>query len=301
MSVLLLALRSLSLPNAAIGTDAGYELTWQSAGIADFALRLIEPLRSYQLSADLLLVVALAVPVLWALSRRALLTHSGLMLAAGALAVLGLAAPEQIGSTSHISVRLLTMSMFTLAAGAYPALDSTRSSRMAFVCLALLAVGLRSVWIEEVWRARQADVVSLYAALDRLPEGSAVLPVDAAPGALPGEPIGRRIALLPTYRHFAAMAVMRRHAFVPIIFAEKGKQPLTILPPYDELLGLDPPGISELRPEKSSVSTLKNWKRQFDYVLVFNAGVPGAGDEAANARLTPVSMNGFVALYQVVK
>ena len=301
VSALLLALRSLSMPYAAIGTNAGYELTWQTPGLEDLALRLIEPLRSYELSADLIFVVALAAPVIWALSRRTLQTHPGLMVIAGALAILGLAAPEQIGSTSHISVRLLTMAMLTFAAGVYPALDLTGRSQAALVCLALLTVGLRSVWIEEVWRARQADVVSLYAALDHVPEGSKVLPVEAATGAVPDEPIGRRIASLPTYRHFAAMAVMRRHAFVPTMFAEKGKQPLTILPPYDELLGLDPPGISELSPEKCSASTLKNWKRQFDYVLLFNAGIPNAGYEAANAGLSPVSVNGFVALYRVLK
>ncbi len=301
VSLLLLALRSLSMPYAAIGTNAGYELTWQPSGLEDFALRLIEPLRSYELSADLVFVAALAAPVVLALSRQALRTHSGLMVIAGGLAILSLAAPEQIGSTSHINVRLLTMAMFTFAAGAYPELDLTGRSQAALACLALLTVGLRSVWIEEVWRARQADVVSLYAALDHLPEGSKVLPVDAASGAAPDEPIGRRIVSLPTYRHFAAMAVMRRHAFVPIIFSEKGKQPLTILPPYDELLGLDPPGISELRPERCSDTTLKNWKRQFDYVLLFNAGIPSAGRDAAIAGLTPVSVNGFVALYRVLK
>jgi hypothetical protein len=301
VSVLLLALRSLSMPYAAIGTNAGYELTWQPMGLEDFALRLIEPLRSYELSADLVFVAALAAPVVWALARGALLTHAGLMVVAGGLAILSLAAPEQIGSTSHINVRLFTMAMFTFAAGAYPALDLSRRSQAALACLALLTVGMRSVWIEEVWRARQTDVVSLYAALEHLPEGSRVLPVDAASGLALDEPIGRRIVSLPTYRHFAAMAVMRRHAFVPIIFAEKGKQPLTILPPYDELLGLDPPGIAQLSPEKSAGTTLKNWKRQFDYVLLFNAGIPSAGREAATAGLTPVSVNGFVALYRVLK
>ena len=120
VSVLLLALRSLSMPYAAIGANAGYELTWQPLGLEDFALRLIEPLRSYELSADLVFVAALAAPVVWALSRGTLRTHSGLMVIAGALAILGLAAPEQIGSTSHMNVRLLTMAMFTFAASRLP-------------------------------------------------------------------------------------------------------------------------------------------------------------------------------------
>ena len=129
--------------------------------------------------------------MVWALSRGALRTYSGLMVIAGVLAILSLAVsganrldqpyecPAAHNGNVHLRGRRVCRTGFD------------REFQAALACLALLTVGLRSAWIEEVWRARQADVASLYAALDHVPEGSKVLPVDAATGAAPDEPIGR--------------------------------------------------------------------------------------------------------------
>ncbi len=301
-SVVLLTLKALDLPYESLAPGAGqHELIWQHFDAKDYALRLIEPLRSYDIWIDIAFIIAFAAPVIWALWRRSLEIHPGLIAIAGMLAILGYTFPESIDTTNMVNVRLLTMAIFTLAAGVYPEVGATSKTRQTLACLALLAVGSRCVWIEEVWRARQADVVSLYAVLDGIPEGSKILPVDAAEDVVSEEPIGRRTTSMPTYRHFAAMAVMRRHSFTPNIFAEKGKQPLTVLRPYDRISGFDPISIKVLKLMNPSDSALLNWKNDFDYVLLFNADIENSKYRAADVGLVPVSGNGFVALYRVAR
>ncbi len=95
---------------------------------------------------------------------------------------------------------------------------------------------------------------------------------------------------------------MRRKAYVPTVFAEPGKQPITVLPPYDEthevsggLLGTP----DDLRHENGDAAGyLPHWQAHFDYILLINA------DKEQKARgLDPhaclVTDQGYARLYRV--
>ncbi len=282
-------------------------LSWYDPALKDLGpdhifWSFIGPLRSYSLPVDLAFVGLLWLPVIVSLIQKRLRLHAGLVVVGGALFAFSVVCPQGIGSTSMIDVRLWTMALLIMPIAVFPDVDLGRRSLAILCSLALCVTGARSLWLEAIWHGRQADVRSLYRAMDHVPTGAKVLPlmVEADEDAAP---TGRWLGgMTPTFEHLPTLAVMRRQAYVPTVFAEPGKQPVTVMPPYDEthevsggLLGTP----DDLRHENGdAASYLPHWQSHFDYVLLINADMDPA-------RLPPdshtclVTDQGFARLYRV--
>ena len=273
-------------------------LTWDAAPWQDpfghLAQAIVGPLRSYSLALDWLFVVLLWLPVAVALRLKRLRVHFGLLLYGACLFIVGLIAPNGIGSTSMVDVRLWTMTVFVLPLAVLPDIDIDRRWRTALCALALAVVGGRSLWLTGVWRTRQPDIHAMYRALDPVPPGARLLPVfvTADDDTLP---VGRWLGgMTPSYAHLPTLALLRRHVYVPSVFAQEGKQPLRVLPPYDEtheVSGGLPASLDDLRTQNTAVDGyLRDWPQHFDYVLVLNADA---------APVTAPADQGYAKLYRV--
>jgi hypothetical protein len=133
--------------------------------------------------------------------------------------------PSQLLSGSGADHRIPVALFVLLAAAAAPRFPSRRAALMvcgmaAAVLFARLAV-IEAVWVKAD-RVYSADI----AGIDRLPVG-VKLAVAYPAGAV-------NAAVIPEV-HLATVAVWRRAAFVPTLFAFPGQQPVALKPPYDRL------------------------------------------------------------------
>ncbi len=259
-------------------------------------------LRSYNTGVDLVFVALLCLPVVVALVFKTIRAHIGLSIAAILLFLISIVAPQGIGSTSMVDIRLWSMTLLLAPIAVLPVMPLGRRATMALYILALTVIGARSLWLTTVWHDRQSDMQSLYRALDSLPPGARLLPAMVADDG-DAEPTGRFLAdLTPTYAHLPTLAVLRRHAYVPTVFAQAGKQPLRVLPPFDEtheVSGGLPATVSDLKTHNTAVDGfLEHWEDDFDYVLLLNADItPKATIDGACL----VTDQGFARLYRIAK
>ncbi|MFB2607703.1 hypothetical protein ACE04B_38055, partial [Rhizobium phaseoli] len=113
-----------------------------------------------------------------------------------------------------------------------------------------------------------------------------------------------------TFRHLPTLAVPFSHAFVPTLFTAKGKQPLTVLPPWSEIAvpegNLVSIGVLScpemMQGYKAYAPYLSDWRERFDFILVANADIPDRYvGTAMPAGLTLVEDAGFTKLYAIDK
>ena len=198
--------------------------------------------------------------------------------------------------------------------------------RLVVIGLSLILASLfvlRTAVIAQVWYGHNQDLADVRRTIEPIEPGSRVLVVNVqGPGAdyfkragdpdlQPGVPRSRYISTLgfPMYGHMAALVLIERRAFWPLLFADPSKQPLRVLEPYQELSnpagGL--PFLGGLQADSFSKSELKlfpylaDWRSQFDYVLVLNAGVAGDLHEYWPDRLLFLGQNDFSALFRIKK
>ena len=163
---------------------------------------------------------------------------------------------------------------------------------------------VRSCSVAYVWHQRQADVEAVRKAIAHLPPGAAVLPLDnvLAESEARAIPIGRYFHNgHPTHWSMPVLAIMWRQAFVPNLFWAAGKQPLRVLPPWDQisfpedgLLGWD----ALLKPE-TTPAHFKAWRQRYQYVLLLNADLGKGIDPVAFPELQLAADAGFARLYLV--
>ena len=175
----------------------------------------------------------------------------------------------------------------------------------------LLAVSLvRTGFVGWVWHSRQADVAAVSRALDALPPGVALLPMQHRVRHLKGGPAGRfTIVGAPSYAYLPNLALPWRQAFVPTLFSARGKQPVEVLPPRDDLVEPDGgvlPSVHALTEpaiharDVGDARYLKAWRERFDYALVVNADMPDDdGPFLPPAGMELVADEGFARLYRI--
>ena len=188
--------------------------------------------------------------------------------------------------------------------------------------LAFLFV-LRTAVVAQVWYGHNQDLADLRQTIQPIEPGSRVLVVDVLgpgadylklsgdPGLQPDAPKSRYLSTIgfPMYWHMAALVLIERRAFWPMLFAHPSKQPLRVLEPYAELSnpagGL--PYLGGLKADSfpkwqlSLYPYLADWRSRFDYVLVLNAGVAGDLHEYWPDRLLFLGQNDFSALFRIKK
>ena len=104
--------------------------------------------------------------------------------------------------------------------------------------------------------------------------------------------------------HLAAVALIERHAFWPLLFADPSQQPVIVRPPYDSLaqpLGEVPPWrrLFDRPPTSADLAQypyLADWRARFDYVLLV-----GPPPGPAPPGLTLLRGADAVSLYRVLR
>lgn len=285
--------------------DATGRTDWQS--FSQKLVGLFTPVLTYDLvvgfgTGVVFLLLILAV---WRRTRF----DAGALIAAGICLVGFVAAPFAMKSGSFIDVRFMLMAVLALTAGMAPRLSFRGGVTVAAVVALLLFVRVGTV--AYAWYGHRADLAELREVIAGVPPGARVLVVDASRGAPSAyradEPMARSLPhLFRTDIHRAALLLIERRAFWPLLFADPRQQPLVVRPPYDAIafpLGVPPTVDLLTRPLPRNVYNLfapylPDWCDTFDDVLVLNAGAL-ADPALAPAWLEPVSASDAAALYRV--
>lgn len=220
--------------------------------------------------------------------------------------------PFIMNGTGFVGDRLPIMLGFMLFAGGKPA-QLSMTARSATALLLTVALAIKTAGIVSVWCEHNTDVAEMRQVISPVPAGSRVLVVSVYPADNPNYwgamRSGRWIpGLFRTDIHLPALLLIERRAFWPLLFAARGKQPLTLRPPFDRLDGRQgvPPdyhvleqsvGVSDL----SRSPYLVHWKADFDYVLLLNAGGAGDLDQYIPDRLHLLKSGDVAALFRVVR
>lgn len=272
---------------------------------------LFSVLASYNVFQEMVLAVALISLFLWLNRRRALTAHAGLMLACAGLVALAVLSPSRAAGASWIDRRFPIMALFCGLAALQLREGVSRRFAVALGGASLLLASLQAAWVSWNWRAMERDMGAVRQVLAFVPAGAAILPVQHDPSlALKWHaPAGRYMFGVgdATFRHFDALAVPFRHAFVPNLFAARGLQPLKVLGDWDRIVehnGGDLASVSALTrtPLPDEASYIPGWRQRFDYVLVLNVDMPDqSGPFRPPPELTLVSATRFAQLWRVAR
>jgi hypothetical protein len=230
--------------------------------------------------------------------------------------------PFETKTTTFVDVRFVAFLGFLVFCLFTPR-ELPRTIIMTVSILLISLFLLRMGVVARVWYDQRQDLADLRHAIKPIEPGSRVLVVTVSgPGAdkfmaggdpalQPEAPKGRFLSIIgtPTYWYIAALVTIERHAFWPLLFSSNNKQPLEVLPPYQEIsvsngslplyqgLALDDIPTRELK----DFPYVANWRSRFDYVLVLNAGVAGDLRNFLPDRLEYLDQTGFAALFRIKK
>jgi hypothetical protein len=289
-------------------SDAGGRVIWLAWHFK--LVWLAEPFMTYDGAVDLLVTLAFLGLLygLWRVGRlRAAVGLGGALLVLLAMYV---ACPFVMMGTGFIDARFPVMIGLLMFAGLRPVRLPPRVRAVIAVVLALTFLA-RTASLATVWHAHNQDLTDMRRVIAPVPRGARVLVVTVDPQDNPDYwnalPRGREIPeLFRIEFHLPALLVIEHQAFFPCLFTVRAKQPLITLPPYDRL------GAPECQPPDwqslvvgysvhpvTPAPYLRNWQRNYDFVLLLNAG--GAGDlrRFLPERLTLLTSADVAALYRV--
>jgi len=242
-------------------------------------------------------VVVSAAVLVWRRSRRA----AGVTLALAAVAFVYLIAPVSAEGGAFVDARLPPVAALLLFAGVAPQ-ASPKAARVLAAAFALLMLG-RAAVVTANWVGHAHDLADLRAELAYVPPGATILP--AWIGA-DEETSGRELPhFMLLNGELAALAVIERHAFWPLEFADPAQQPMVVRAPYASLaqpIGSPTPWVrlfdDPATPrDLAEHSYLNNWRGRFDFVLL--SGPRPAGPTPAGLAL--VRGGAATSLYRVVR
>jgi hypothetical protein len=267
---------------------------------------LFTPFVTYRPSVDAVFAAVFFFPVVVGFAARSIQVHSRLLLIASLLAALSIFMPSMLFGTGFIDKRLPAMAALSFGAAVRPKIPLARGWHWTAVILVFLVAETRMLWINDVWHGYQKDVASVERALSQVPSGAAVLPLQQSPSLSeirwkPGRFILR---FQPCFWHLSALAVIERHAFIPTLFTAIGKEPLSVLPPWDQIAVPEgaPPNVNQLDDPRAIASFpyLASWRSRFNYILVLNADMPNHdGPLPRDSDIHLVADEGFARLYGI--
>jgi hypothetical protein len=270
---------------------------------------LFSALASYNVFQEIVVAAALVALFTWLNRARALWAHTGLMTACLGMVLLSILAPSRAAGASWVDRRFPIMALFCLLAALQLRRDAPRRFELALGAAALALTCLQSAWVGWNWRAMERDMGAVRQVLAIVPPGAAILPLQHDPTLSQKwhAPAGRYMFGVgdATFRHFEAIAVPLRRAFVPNLFSARGLQPLRVLGAWDALVehnGGDLASVSALTraPLLDEASYIPGWRSRFNYVLVMNADMPDQGGPFhPPPELTLVSTTRFAQLWRV--
>ncbi|WP_237213487.1 hypothetical protein [Falsiroseomonas oryziterrae] len=273
------------------------------AGLASRAFALIGPFFSHSVVTEGIPLLGLALLLGYAVIRSQIGLHRGYAAAATVLAATAALGPANLGDTGSLDIRLAGMAVLVFVVGLRPPAVSRRVQ--AGLASALFAATLvRTVWIVDLWYQAEHDADAVRIALTGVPAGAAILPVGPRPIDWNAIPAWRRSTVTVAYGNLPLLAIPERQAFVPWLFTGAGKQPIRVLPPWNEIAVPDGllPEPRHLSDRSATVLRfapyLADWPNRFDYVLVLNAD-QGADPLPSNLQL--VRDAGFAQLWRVLR
>jgi hypothetical protein len=264
--------------------DIGYPAIWRKADL------LFSVFDNYDRAFDLVSFGAFLALLAWLACTRRLGLISRLGWAVGFVFLAYLLLPSQIYGGSGTDHRLPT-ALFLLVIGATaPRFPSRRVAAAVGISAALFLV-VRLGVIERVWqeadRIYSADLVGI----DALPRGAKI--AIAHPADL------FHVAPIPEV-HFAALAISRREAFVPTLFAIPGQQPLVFNPGFAALASaLQPQRLWEVLVDNSEPSRnqLPAELGQYDFIALTDRGpIP----QVSHRCLAPFFVRPTFQIYEIV-
>jgi hypothetical protein len=301
-AVLILMRIELSDHGAGTGASSLPIMLWDQIEPRRVLRSLIAPERAYNIAYDAVFALLLWGLVTMSAFQRRLLRHEGLIVAGIGLFIFSHICPNVIGTTSMIDARLWEMVLLTMCISVLPELNIEARYSGALYAVAFIALLARSAYLDVVWQQRQADVQSVYRALDHVPEASRLIPLQVKTDPRTAPPGRYLAAVAPTFEHLIVSAVMRRHAYVPTLFAESGKQPVTVRPAYAALHEMSGGAVATAADLKSGHAAgakyLSRWKTDFDYILVLNAD-QNSQAEVIDDETCLVADEGFAKLYRI--
>jgi hypothetical protein len=199
-------------------------------------------------------------------------------------------------------------------AGVDPALPRGAWNAVGLAVVALLVAC--SAGRALAWRGQDRLVADIEHVIAMVPPGARVLTVRDGldPWHVDADETGARRALRETvaYQHLAALVTLERDAFYPMIYATAGKQPVRLLPPYEQQAQWDGylPLTSQLGPAADMPAPatrcgfdparlpcqLWSWPWRYDYLLRLNAHDTPPPDAD---QLTRLAASGWAVLYRV--
>ena len=173
--------------------------------------------------------------------------------------------PSQMYGGSGVDHRLPIAWFLLLIASSAPRFPSRRvATAVAIVAGSMLVI--RLVVIERVWRqANEIYSVDLIG-IDALPRGIKL--------AVAIPPDGIHLVSVPEV-HLPALAISRREAFVPTLFAYPGQQPIVLQPSYAALADAVPPQLfwtGLTGGDTAEIARLLPLLQQYDYVVLTGGG-----------------------------
>lgn len=223
------------------------------------------------------MVTAIAVLIFLVLNRSRLRMAPGIGIALLVLLLIFAAAPIAIGRGSFIDSRLGVMMALLLFAGMAP--DLPRRSALVFAGIFAALIAGRSAYIATVWADHRHDLADLRMAISQLPDGARVLSARGHLGYQTENVSHAGRALPGFYRldgHLAALMVIERRAFWPLLFADATQQPLVVRSPYAAISHPLRESVywPVLQQEQFTADDLDDarylpgWRDKFDYVLL---------------------------------
>ena len=220
---------------------------------------------------------------------------ASMALPVAAVALTYLAMPSRIGTAAGADHRIpLLLGLLLIAGSRWTA--PSRPLGAIFAAAAALLFAVRMGLVTLSWQASDRAYAELLPAIDELPEGSRLAV------AYPSEAINSEATPLA---HFPLLAVVRRDAFVPTLFAFPTQQPVALRPEARQLADRLPPerlwsALVEGAPLDAGERTAL---AAYDHVIVVGrrpfsiAASPSLAPVFAQPRLKLLAVGGGAALH----
>jgi hypothetical protein len=186
---------------------------------------------NYSLPFDVACFAIDALATGFAFSRRWVRLHPAMVMPLGVLFLTYLIMPDELATASGADRRIPLPLALLLVAGSRwtaPMAGAARTFAGAALLLFLVRLGV----VGAVWLESDRLYAQLLPAFDKIPAGSRVAVAN---------PFDTVKFPTPSLFHFPTLAVVRRDAFVPTVFALPAQQPIALRPHYAALASQLPP------------------------------------------------------------
>jgi hypothetical protein len=271
----------------------------------DKLIQIASPFINYNITLDLITAALLYGGVAIGVASGWFVLAPRAIAAVTVLVALYAALPFDLMSASFVDTRVAMMLGFLLFAAVDPSAVTHPAARRAIAAGLYLLFAVRMAVLADAWTDHRQDLADLRAVIALVPPGALVymtnVPPEEAPAYWDAGPRSRRLSnTLRTEFHMPALLVIERGAFWPILFANPAQQPIRLRPAYARLAqeAHDLPSHAALVADPSRGSGAL---RDFDFVLMLEAG---ADTDLANfvpRCLTPVVRTDFAALFRVAR